>query len=102
MPRALCLAEKFGRTDVSGHREISSRTVEEIMNTRLSRAFVALGIAGSLWMTSIAAVAAPRHTQDQKPASTTQQKDQDKTAKTDQQTTQPYNGKTMSTNKNPP
>src|SRR5262245_44975134 len=71
------------------------------MNTRLSRAFVALGIAGSLWMTSIAAVAAPRHAQDQKPASTTQQKDQDQTAKNDQQTTQPSNGKTLSTNEDP-
>ncbi len=71
------------------------------MNTRLSRAFVALIIAGSLWMTSIAAVAAPRHAQDQKPASTTQQQDQDKTAKTDQQTTQPSSGKPLSTNEDP-
>src|ERR1041385_350474 len=103
MPRALCLAEKFGRTDGSGHREISSRTLEEIMNTRLSRAFVALGIVGSLWMTSIAAVAAPRHAQDQKPASTTQQKDQDKTAKSDQQGTQPQpsSSKTLPTNEDP-
>src|SRR5215468_10007627 len=101
MPRALCLAEKFGRTDRSGHREIISRILEEIMNTRLSRAFVALGIASSLWLASIAAVAAPRHTQDQKPASTTQQNDQDKTAKNDQQTTQPSSGKTLSTNEDP-
>jgi cytoskeletal protein RodZ len=71
------------------------------MNTRLSRAIVALGIAGSLWMTSIAAVAAPRHAQDQKPAPTTQQQDKDKTAKTDQQTTQPSSGKTLSTNEDP-
>src|ERR1043165_9448172 len=70
------------------------------MNTRLSRAFVAFGIAGSLWMTSIAAVAAPLHVQDQKPASTTQQNDQDKTAKNDQQATQPSNGK-LPTNEDP-
>jgi hypothetical protein len=101
MPRALCLAEKLGRTDRSGHREIISRILEEIMNTRLSRAFVALGIAGSFWLTSIAAVAAPRHSQDPKPASSTQQKDQDKTAQSDQQTTQPSNGKTLSTNEDP-
>jgi len=72
------------------------------MNTSLSRAFMALGIAGSLWMTSIAAVAAPRHAQDPKPASTTQQKDQDKTPQNDQQqTTQPSSGKTLSTNEDP-
>jgi len=71
------------------------------MNTGLSRALVALAIAGSLWMTSIAAVAAPRRAQDQKPASTTQQQDQDKTAKNDQQTTQPSSGKTLSTNEDP-
>jgi Zn-dependent protease with chaperone function len=93
--------KKFGRTDRSGHREINSRTLEEIMNTGLSRALVALAIAGSLWMTSIAAVAAPRRAQDQKPASTTQQQDQDKTAKNDQQTTQPSSGKTLSTNEDP-
>src|ERR1051326_7691340 len=72
------------------------------MNTSLSRAFMALGIAGSLWMTSIAAVAAPRHAQDPKPASTTQQKDQEKTPQTDhQQTTPRSSGKTLSTNEDP-
>src|ERR1043166_6789813 len=72
------------------------------MNTSLSRAFIALGIAGSLWMTSSACLAAPRHAQDPKPAPTTQQKDQDKTPQNDQQqTTQPSSGKTLSTNEDP-
>src|SRR5690349_25153765 len=101
MPRALCLAGKFGRTDGSGHRDISSPILEEILNTRLSRAFVALGIAGSLWMTSIAAVAAPRHAQVQNPASTTQKRDQDQAAKNDKQASQPSSGKTLSTNEGP-
>ena len=72
------------------------------MNHRLSRAVMALGIAVSLWMTSIAAVAAPRQTQDQKPASTSQPKDKDKTAKTDQPSaTQPTSQKPLSTNEDP-
>ncbi|HEY3103658.1 MAG TPA: M48 family metalloprotease [Pyrinomonadaceae bacterium] len=72
------------------------------MNHRLSRAVMALGIAVSLWMTSIAAMAAPRQAQDQKPASTSQQKDKDKTAKTDQpSTTQPTSQKPLSTNEDP-
>lgn len=67
------------------------------MNTRLSRALVAFGIAASLWMTSIAAVAGPRRAQDQKPASTTQ----DKTQKTDQQPTQTSSNHPLSTNEDP-
>jgi hypothetical protein len=63
---------------------------------------MALGIAVSLWMTSIAAMAAPRQAQDQKPASTSQQKDKDKSAKTDQpSTTQPTSQKPLSTNEDP-
>ena len=46
------------------------------MKHSLSRAVIALGIAMSLWLTSVAAVAAPRRTQDQKPSSS-QQKDKD-------------------------
>ncbi|HEV8588469.1 MAG TPA: M48 family metalloprotease [Pyrinomonadaceae bacterium] len=72
------------------------------MNHRLSRAVMALGIAVSLWMTSIAAMAAPRQAQDQKPASTSQQKDKDKSAKTDQPATpQPTSQKPLSANEDP-
>jgi len=42
------------------------------MKHSLSRTAIALGIAMSLWLTSVAAVAAPRRTQDQKPSSSQQ------------------------------
>ena len=64
------------------------------MKHSLSRAVVALGIAMSLWLTSVAAVAAPRRAQDQSQSSTqskTQQQPSKQTAKT----------KPLSTNEDP-
>lgn len=69
------------------------------MKHSLSRAVIALGIAMSLWLTSIAAVAAPRHTQDQK-SSSSQQKDKDK-AQPQPATTQTARTKPLSTNEDP-
>ena len=68
------------------------------MKHSLSRATIALGIAMSLWLTSVAAVAAPRRTQDQKPSSS-QQKDKDN-AKSQPATTQTRT-KPLSTNEDP-
>src|SRR6266545_8308942 len=103
MPRVLSWQKEFGRTSCkrSPRNQFSvSGGIE--MNHRLSRAVMALGIAVSLWMTSIAAVAAPRQAQDRKPASTSQQKDKDKSAKTDQpSTTQPTSQKPLPTNEDP-
>ena len=69
------------------------------MKHSLSRAVIALGIAMSLWLTSVAAVAAPRRTQDQKPSSS-QQKDKD-SAKPQPATTQTARTKPLSTNEDP-
>lgn len=69
------------------------------MKHSLSRAVIALGIAMSLWLTSVAAVAAPRRTQDQK-SSSSQQKDKDK-AKPQPATTQSSRTKPLSTNEDP-
>ena len=69
------------------------------MKHSLSRAVIALGIAMSLWLTSVAAVAAPRRTQDQKSPSS-QQKDKDKT-QPQPATTQTARTKPLSTNEDP-
>lgn len=69
------------------------------MKHSLSRAAIALGIAMSLWLTSVAAVAAPRRTQDQK-ASSSQQKDKDN-AKPQRATTQTARTKPLSTGEDP-
>lgn len=69
------------------------------MKHSLSRAVIALGIAMSLWLTSVAAVAAPRRAQDQKP-SNSQQKDKED-AKTQSASTQPAKTKPLSTNEDP-
>ena len=69
------------------------------MKHSLSRAAIALGIAMSLWLTSVAAVAAPRRTQDQK-SSSSQQKDKDN-AKSQPATTQTARTKPLSTNEDP-
>ncbi len=70
------------------------------MKHSLSRAVIALGIAMSLWLTSVAAVAAPRRTQDQNPSSS-QQKDKDKNAKPQPATTQTARTKPLSTSEDP-
>jgi predicted Zn-dependent protease len=70
------------------------------MKHSLSRAVIALGIAMSLWLTSVAAVAAPRRTQDQN-SSSSQQKDKDKNAKPQPATTQTARTKPLSTNEDP-
>jgi predicted Zn-dependent protease len=67
------------------------------MKHSLSRAVIALGIALSLWLTSVAAVAAPRRTQDQK-SSSSQQKDKDNAQPA---TTQSARTKPLSTNEDP-
>ncbi|MGZ5483558.1 MAG: M48 family metalloprotease [Pyrinomonadaceae bacterium] len=69
------------------------------MKHSLSRAAIALGIAMSLWLASVAAVAAPRRTQDQK-SSSSQQKDKDN-AKPQPATTQTARTKPLSTNEDP-
>lgn len=71
------------------------------MRHSLSRAVIALGIVTSLAMTSVAAFAAPRRTQDQN-SSSAQQKDtkKDKNTKT-QPTTQTTRTKPLSTNEDP-
>jgi len=63
------------------------------MKSRLSRAVIATGIAVSVWMTSAAALAGPRSTQDPN-KSKSQQKDKDK--KSQQPSTKP-----LSTNEDP-
>ena len=70
------------------------------MKHSLSRAVIALGIAMSLWLTSVAAVAAPRRTQDQN-SSSSQQKDKDKNAKQQPATPQTARTKPLSTNEDP-
>jgi predicted Zn-dependent protease len=70
------------------------------MKHSLSRAVIALGIAMSLWLTSVAAVAAPRRTQNQN-SSSSQQKDKDKNAKQQPATTQTARTKPLSTNEDP-
>lgn len=62
------------------------------MKHSLSRAVIALGIAMSLWLTSVAAVAAPRRAQDQ---------NKDKDAKQQPATTQTARTKPLSTNEDP-
>src|SRR5688572_12870578 len=69
------------------------------MKHSLSRAAIALGIAMSLWLTSVAVVAAPRRTQDQKSPSS-QQKDKDN-AKPQPATTQTAGTKPLSTSEDP-
>ena len=69
------------------------------MKHSLSRATIALGIAMSLWLGSVAAVAAPRRTQDQK-SSSSQQKDKDN-AKPQPAATQTARTKPLSTNEDP-
>ena len=80
------------------------------MKHSLSRAVIALGIVSSLWLTSIAAVAAPRYHQDQSQPATSQQKDttasqqkdeKDKNAKTQPASTQTAKTKPLSTNEDP-
>ena len=76
------------------------------MKHRLSRAVIALGIVSSLWLTSVAAVAAPRYTQDQnqKDSTASQPKAQkDKDAKAQPASTQTAQSKTkpLSTNEDP-
>ena len=70
------------------------------MKHSLSRAVIALGIAMSLWLTSVAAVAAPRRAQDQN-KSNSQQKDKDKNAKQQPATTQSARTKPLSTSEDP-
>ncbi|HEY6047368.1 MAG TPA: M48 family metallopeptidase [Pyrinomonadaceae bacterium] len=65
------------------------------MNSRLSRAVIATGLAVSVWMTSTAALAGPRQTQDQNQSSKSQQKDKDKKSQ------QPSSTKPLSTNEDP-
>jgi len=71
------------------------------MKSRLSRAVIALGIAASMWLTSVAAIAGPRRAQDQKqsPTSSSQQKDKDKKDKAQPTTSQP--NRKLSTNEDP-
>ncbi|HKP37068.1 MAG TPA: M48 family metallopeptidase [Pyrinomonadaceae bacterium] len=64
------------------------------MKSRLSRAVIATGIAVSMWMTSAAALAGPRQSQDPKQSSKSDQKDKEQ--KTKQPSTKP-----LSTNENP-
>jgi predicted Zn-dependent protease len=64
------------------------------MNSRLSRAVIATGVAVSVWMTSTAALAGSRQTQDQN-QSKSQQKDKDK------KNQQPSSTKPLSTNEDP-
>lgn len=64
------------------------------MKHSLSRAVIALGIAMSMWVTSVAAVAAPRRTQDKSKSSTQE-------SKTQQPSTQPSKTKPLSTNEDP-
>ena len=67
------------------------------MNSRLSRAVIATGISVSVWMTSTAALAGPRQTQDPNQSSKSQQKDKDK----DKKSQQPSSTKPLSTNEDP-
>src|SRR6185295_17943698 len=64
------------------------------MKSRLSRAVIASGIAVSVWMTSAAALAGPRQSQDPKQSSKSDQKDKEQKPK--QPSTKP-----LSTNENP-
>lgn len=71
------------------------------MKVRLSRAVIAFGIAASVWMTSIAALAAPRQIQDQNQSSTSTQNEKGKNAKSQPTTDQPARTKSLSTNEDP-
>jgi len=76
------------------------------MKHRLSRAVIALGIVSSLWLTSVAAVAAPRYTQDQNQKNSTAsqpkaQKDKDAKAQPASTQTAQSNNKPLSTNEDP-
>jgi predicted Zn-dependent protease len=64
------------------------------MKHSLARAVIALGIAMSMWLTSVAAVAAPRRTQDKSKSSSSQ-------SKTQQPSTQTSKTKPLSTNEDP-
>jgi predicted Zn-dependent protease len=63
------------------------------MKSSLSRAVIATGIAASVWMTSAAALAGPRHTQDQNQSSKSQQQET--------KSTKPATTKPLSTNEDP-
>lgn len=73
------------------------------MNYRLSRAVVAIGLVSSLWLTSVAAIAAPRAQNQKQSAKTEQQKtdQKDQTASADSSSTQPTNKKPLSPNEDP-
>jgi beta-barrel assembly-enhancing protease len=80
------------------------------MKSHLSRAVTAIGLGLSLWVTTVAALAAPQQTKNPTqadPQSTTSQpgeKDQNSKAskdKSQQPATQPANNKTLSTNDDP-
>ena len=76
------------------------------MKHRLSRAVIALGIVSSLWLTSVAAVAAPRYTQDQNQKDSTApqpqaQKDKDAKAQPASTQTAQSKNKPLSTNEDP-
>jgi len=76
------------------------------MKHRLSRAVIALGIVSSLWLTSVAAVAAPRYTRDQNQKNSTAsqpkaQKDKDAKAQPASTQTAQSNNKPLSTNEDP-
>src|SRR5256885_1070772 len=69
------------------------------MKTRLSRAVIAAGIVFTLWMTSIAALAAPQ--QSQQPSQPSSSKSTDKDKQSSSKQTQTTSNKTLSTNEDP-
>ena len=69
------------------------------MKVRFSRAVTAIGLGISLWVGSVAALAAPQQTKDQSATPQTGQPSQDPAAKTPQQPAS--NGKPLSTNEDP-
>jgi len=74
------------------------------MNSRLSRAVIAAGIVVSMWMTSAAALAGPRRSQDQNQSSSSAKKDSNKSKTQDNKTqtqTQTSSVKPLSTNEDP-
>src|SRR5687767_7529388 len=96
-----CLGKNHDRESDAVAEDLIPRQVWRTrMKHSLSRAVIALGIAMSLWLTSVAAVAAPRRAQDQN-TSSSQQKDKDKNAKQQPATTQTARTKPLSTNEDP-
>src|SRR3977135_4034382 len=69
------------------------------MKVRFSRAVTAIGLGTSLWVGSVAALAAPQQTKDQSATPQTGQASQSPPAKAPQQ--QASNGKPLSTNEDP-